>query len=573
MSTTATPHLLEPSNLETIKLPGVESGVDWSAMATDDVYGLIGGLYQHLTQREPETPTEGVLQRSIQLQTTMRLATGLQYRYTGLIKDGFNTPELRGTLELPEGKTAFRDPKDLIAKTHDIRVNEAGARIRLADAVTPVRATDPERTDQMTVGDTKLPMLATFVDHINSSKLSSALSMMDVLEANAEAAGKDHQYREKLRKLVDRDLAEKIQHTTCEEFSRHVGQRKVDLLASIDPADQNFRPEHTESMHDIRRVGPVRGNKNAIEYRFITDAEGDEATQTLISTITNPRAKGDDAEFETRSAGQRRMHALRDVIKFGLANLDKAGFRGASGAHTQMTVITDYATLLEGIRNDIADALPDVTHLKRERLLEVLAQMHDDDVADLDNTAHASTADQTSPRVPATITLGDTTLTVPPPKTTDVQTLLDDDNLDRLQPRIARGIHTSFIPPDVILRMQCDVGVTPVTLTGKRQVLSIGRQQRQFTDALRRAIVARDRGCAVPGCHWPASLCELHHVQYWSHHGETSTENGVTLCAHHHQALHTQQLSITRVDGEFQFVLHRLIDRTQQPRKNFFYQN
>lgn len=46
-------------------------------------------------------------------------------------------------VELPEGKTAFRDPKDLLAKTHDIRANAASARIRLADAVTPVRATDP----------------------------------------------------------------------------------------------------------------------------------------------------------------------------------------------------------------------------------------------------------------------------------------------------------------------------------------------------------------------------------------------------------------------------------------------
>lgn len=562
--------------LAAVELPGVEQPVGWEAMATDDVYGLIRELYQHLAAREPETPTHGVLQRSVQLEDTLRWANALQNRYTGLIKDAFNSPSLRSTLELPEGKTAFRDPKDLLAKTHDIRANAASARIRLADAVTPVRASDPERSDDVAVGETRLPMLAAFQGRLNPSKLSSALSMIDELDKNAEAAGKDDQYREKLRKLVDKDLAEKIEHTTCEEFSRYVGQRKNDLLASIDPADKNFRQQHTEAMHDVRRVGPVRGNKNAIEYRLIVDAEGDEATQTLISTLTNPRGKGDDEAFERRSAGQRRMHALRDIIKFGLANLDKTGFRGASGAHTQMTVITDYATLLEGIRNDLADALPEIKQSKREKLLALLAELHsngDDGDVDVSQGNDAETPESGQHTDPAqTITLGDTVLTVPEPKTTDVGEILDDDNLDRLQPRISRGIFTNFIPPDVILRMRCDVGLTPLTMTGNREVLSIGRQQRQFPDVLRRAIVGRDRGCAVPGCHWAAALCELHHVQHWAKDGETSTENGVTLCGHHHQAIHAGQLRITRVDGEFRFVLHPLIDATQQPRKNYFYQ-
>ena len=560
--------------LAAVELPGVEHPVDWEAMATDDVYGLIHELYQHLADREPETPTSGVLQRSVQLEDTLRYATTLQNRYTGLIKDAFNSSSLRSTLELPEGKTAFRDPKDLLAKTHDIRANAASARIRLADAVTPVRASDPERSDDVAVGETRLPMLAAFQGRLNPSKLSSALSMIDEIDKNAVAAGKDDQYREKLRKLVDKDLAEKIEHTTCEEFSRYVGQRKNDLLASVDPDDQNFRQQHTEAMHDVRRVGPVRGNKNAIEYRLTLDAEGDEATQTLLATLTNPRGKGDDEAFERRSAGQRRMHALRDVIKFGLANLEKAGFRGASGAHTQMTVITDYATLLEGIRNDLADALPEVQQRQREELLALLAQLHS--TKGDNDTSHGGDARVPEPigqNIPAqTITLGDTVLTVPPPKKSDVGELFDDDNLDRLQQRISRGSFTNYIPPDVILRMRCDVGVSPITMTGHRQVLSIGRQQRQFPDALRRAIVGRDRGCAVPGCHWAASLCELHHVQYWSKNGETSTENGVTLCAHHHQAIHAGQLRITRVDGEFRFVLHPLLDPTQQPRKNYFYQ-
>src|SRR5699024_1623786 len=116
--------------------------------------------------------------------------------------------------------------------------------------------------------------------------------------------------------------------------------------------------------------------------------------------------------------------------------------------------------------------------------------------------------------------------------------------------------------------MMCNISVSPITLTGQRQVLSIGRKSRQFSEALRRAILARDRGCAVPGCHWPAAWCELHHIKYWSKNGKTSIENGVMMCGHHHQALHAKMLEIERVNGEIRFKLHPMIDPAQEARKN-----
>lgn len=161
----------------------------------------------------------------------------------------------------------------------------------------------------------------------------------------------------------------------------------------------------------------------------------------------------------------------------------------------------------------------------------------------------------------------------PSARTTDLNEILGDESLDRLQPRISQGIYTRYIPPDTILRMMCNVSVSPVTLTGQRQILSVGRNQRQFTKAIRRAIMARDRGCAVPGCHWPAAWCELHHIKYWSQNGETSTENGLMICSHHHKAVHAKMLQFERVNGEVRFKLHPLIDPAQEPRKNYFWQN
>lgn len=564
--------------MTTTHIPGP---VDWDALTTDQVHEAIRDAYRSLEAREDDAPTAGVLDRARQFEETLRAGTPLQYRYAGLLKDAFDNTALRHTVGLSEGKTAFRDANDFLAKTHGIRANEAAARMRLTASMTPARATDPE--PRAPVGQTRLPILGAFQGRVNPSKLSSALSMIDEIDDNAEAAGKDAAFRAKLREVIEKDLAQKIEHTTPEEFSRYVGQRKKDLLASIDPPDQGFTQAHTDTMYQVHRVGPVRGNKNAIEYRLVTDAEGDESLQTLLTAATNPRGKDEhDTAFDTRSRGHRRMHALRDAIKFVLANYDKTGFRSASGAHTQMLVVTDYATLLEGIRHELATLLPDIHAAQREKLLQLLTamQLEDSDAQDTEQAAYLPElphdaaelppSNGSSPPVTASGQWGQRTL--PQPKTTDVAELLDDPNLDRLQPRIAQGVYNPYIPPQAILRMRCDVGLTPVTLTGERQVLSIGRSDRQFPDHLRRAIQARDRGCAVPGCHTPASLCEIHHYLYWSQGGVTSTDNGLLLCAHHHAAVHAEALRIVRVDGEFRFVLHPLIDPTQQPRKNFFYQ-
>ena len=517
-----------------------DEAIDFSALTDTQLFDLLQGTLEELRNRAPQEPSQDLLEHSLLLEAAFREAATLQYQYAGLLKDAFDTPAFRAHVQLPEGKTAFRDAKDFIAKTHGIRANEASARLRLAAAMTPVRATDPQRSDHEPIGYARLPILAAYQGKVNPTKLSSALNMLDELELNAQAAGKDQDFRTKLRTLVEKDFAEKIEATTPEEFSRYVSQRKRDLLASFDPPDKQFSPRQTDAMHTVRRIGPLRGNANAIEYRVIFDAEGDEIAQTLLAALTNPRGKG--GGVETRSSGQQRMHALRDVLKFALANLDKTGFRGASGAHAQMLVITDYATLLDGIRNDLAQLLPDIRKNQRAKLLATLVKMPEDVVP------------------PA----------APGAKTTQIP--LSSMNLDQLQPRISQGMYTKYIPPDVMLRMHCDIGVTPITLTGQRQVLSIGRQQRQFSESLRRAILARDRGCAAPGCHVVAPLCELHHINYWSRGGETSTDNGITLCSHHHKAVHVGQLTITRVDGEHRFVMHPLIDPTQRPRKNYFFQ-
>lgn len=548
------------SVLDTLDLPIIDGRVAWDSVTSDQLHDVIRGAAKELDTREEDVPTNGVLQRSLKFEETVRALSPLQHRFAGLLQDAFNDPKLRETVDLPEGKTPFRDANDLIAKTHGLRAYEAAGRTKIAAAMTPARASDPERDENIVVGQTKLPLLGALQAKgtLHPTKLSSALNMLEQLDKEAESAGKDQNFRERLQTVIEKDLASKIEHATPEEFGRYVGRRKKDVLASIDPPDKNFTPRQTEAMHNVWCEGPVRGNPDAYKWSIIVDAEGNEVLSTVESLANNPRAKDKDDDFDSRTRGQRSMHAIRDALKFALANLENSNLRGSSGAHSQVVVLADYPTLMQHLRTELAELLPDITAVKREQLLAYLAE------AELADTSAESAVDDEGEGAE---------IVFPPPKTTNLNEVLNDENLDRLQPRTSQGIYTPYIPPDTILRMMCNVSVSPVTLTGQRQVLSIGRKHRQFTEAMRRAILARDRGCAVPGCHWPAAWCELHHITYWSNNGETSTENGLMLCSHHHKALHANMLQIERVNGEVRFKLHPLIDPAQEPRKNYFWQN
>ncbi|GEK80445.1 hypothetical protein ABA31_17960 [Agrococcus baldri] len=77
--------------------------------------------------------------------------------------------------------------------------------------------------------------------------------------------------------------------------------------------------------------------------------------------------------------------------------------------------------------------------------------------------------------------------------------------------------------------------------------LALGREQRLFTPAQRRALAQRDQGCAVRGCGMPPSWCEAHHVRPWQAGGTTDVDNGILLCSHHHHEVHAGRLRIERV--------------------------
>lgn len=104
-------------------------------------------------------------------------------------------------------------------------------------------------------------------------------------------------------------------------------------------------------------------------------------------------------------------------------------------------------------------------------------------------------------------------------------------------------------------RLACEADILPVVLNGKSIPLDLGRRRRLFTGHLRALLIARDRGCAFPGCDRGPEECEAHHILSWYRGGSTALRNGVLLCPFHHHLVEpdpngpTDRQWLTRLDS------------------------
>jgi hypothetical protein len=95
-----------------------------------------------------------------------------------------------------------------------------------------------------------------------------------------------------------------------------------------------------------------------------------------------------------------------------------------------------------------------------------------------------------------------------------------------------------MIPADTVRRLACDSALTLIHVEGDGRPIDSGQATRTVPPSLRRALVARDRGCRFPGCDRPADWTDGHHLKHWSHGGETKLANLVLLCRRHHRRVH-----------------------------------
>lgn len=117
--------------------------------------------------------------------------------------------------------------------------------------------------------------------------------------------------------------------------------------------------------------------------------------------------------------------------------------------------------------------------------------------------------------------------------------------------------------------LACDARVIPMVLGSASEPLDVGRIQRFVTPGLRRALHARDGGCAFPGCHRKPRHCDAHHIIEWADGGVTAIDNLTLLCSRHHRLLHLSDWEVRIApDGKPEFLPPDYVDPLRKPRRN-----
>jgi hypothetical protein len=109
-------------------------------------------------------------------------------------------------------------------------------------------------------------------------------------------------------------------------------------------------------------------------------------------------------------------------------------------------------------------------------------------------------------------------------------------------------VDRSFIPgvgpmPTWSLDMLVEHGPLVATVMVDGEPIMAAEPVRLATRAQKRAALARDGGCAFPGCGATRHLI-AHHIRYHDQGGPTELRNLVLLCRRHHRVVHRQSLRI-----------------------------
>jgi len=128
---------------------------------------------------------------------------------------------------------------------------------------------------------------------------------------------------------------------------------------------------------------------------------------------------------------------------------------------------------------------------------------------------------------------------------TDTPVLLANESVRRIlcDCSLTTVITRQLVPADAD---GCEKPLAELLLESAREVLYVGRAERVVPPRLRRALEARDRHCAFPGCRAHVRRCNAHHVHEWEHGGAADISNTVLLCVRHHHAVHEGRWTITR---------------------------
>ncbi|WP_407726410.1 DUF222 domain-containing protein [Rhodococcoides fascians] len=287
------------------------------------------------------------------------------------------------------------------------------------------------------------------------------------------------------------------------------------------------------------------------------DAVTAEKLFTALSPLTEPRPAADGTPDE-RSPAQRRAEAFGQILDHYLASKDRPT-EGGERPHINLHI--------------------------RLQDLQSLAGQNSDDITDDETTRTAAESDNADPADPVDIDAGNPIHSDPirsDPTESDAADELETDSAagpsqDRSAYRhlFGDGTTVGWLPwmgplsRETSRQLACDCLLTAIVMDENGNPLNLARTARTVTAKQKRALTARDHGCAFPGCGKPAAWTEGHHIWHWADGGPTDMNNLVLLCGFHHRLIHHSDWEVfIGTDNHPWFVPPASVDPYRQPRQS-----
>ncbi|MGY2743525.1 DUF222 domain-containing protein [Arthrobacter sp. UYCu723] len=448
-----------------------------------------------------------------------------------------------GTTEVPASAAAAADDASAVAAVDDVYKNtEEFLRARLR-----IGASEARRRLCLARGLLPRQGLTGLPQPPVHAELGAAVAAGEIASRSASiiTAAQD-----RVRHLCDAEAAGRMEHA----LTRTAAEHDPDFLVRVargwtEALDQDGAEPSEELLRQLQGAF-IRPPRHGLQHlEIFATTEQFEHLLTVMNTATNPRTTATapaSAGTDVASAADGEESGLSPAAGETDRGSSAAG-AGAAGGVSAAGAGTAGVSAAAGVPGDapaaagpVEDpALPGLDLRSRpQKLLDGLVGACKVALA----AGSLPAAGGLRPQVMVTIDYR------------DLLTRLQDStcaSADTGQPGAGTGslLFTGPVTASTVRKIACDADIIPVLLGGDGRILDIGRASRIFPPHIRKALTARDQGCAFPGCTIPAPWCEAHHISYWSRGGTTGTENGVLLCSHHHHLIHKEQWTIRLTTG------------------------
>ncbi|MBY4129230.1 DUF222 domain-containing protein [Rhodococcus fascians] len=297
------------------------------------------------------------------------------------------------------------------------------------------------------------------------------------------------------------------------------------------------------------------------------DAITGEKLLTALSPLTEPRPAVDGTQDE-RSPARRRADAFGHILDRYLASSNRpteGGEKPHVNLHINLRDLTDLRNAAAGANN------ADITDDETTRAAEQSDNTAEGDAHDPLDTGNPSQPDPSHP---------DTTVS----DAAELDEADEPETGSSTGPSPDRGAYRDLfgdgsgvgwlpwmgpLSRNSSRQLACDCLLTAIVMDENGNPLNLARTVRTVTAKQKRALTARDHGCAFPGCGKPAAWTEGHHIWHWTDGGPTDMNNLVLLCGFHHRLIHHSDWEVfIAADQHPWFVPPATVDPTRQPRRS-----